>query len=51
MASEKSNKSDGAVNPSAKSKEKDLKTEGPLSEKDEVKNAERNMAKRLKKKP
>jgi hypothetical protein len=42
-------KSNGAVKPSA-SKEKELKTEGPLSEKDEVKKAEQKMNKALKKK-
>jgi hypothetical protein len=42
-------KSSGAVKPST-SKEKELKTEGPLSEKDEVKKAESKMAKAAKKK-
>ncbi|MBD1366253.1 hypothetical protein IDJ77_20745 [Mucilaginibacter sp. ZT4R22] len=42
-------KSDGAVKPAA-SKEKELKTEGPLSEKDEVKKAESEMTKAAKKK-
>ncbi|WP_166727624.1 hypothetical protein [Mucilaginibacter gilvus] len=50
MSTEKSTgKSSGAVKPSA-SKEKDLKTDGPLSEKDEVKKAESKMAKAAEKK-
>lgn len=42
------NKSNGAINPAA-SKQKELKTEGPLSEKDEVKKAERALGKAIKK--
>ncbi|MEO7211390.1 hypothetical protein [Mucilaginibacter sp.] len=49
MSTEKSTgKSSDAVKPSA-SKEKELKTEGPLSEKDEVKKAEQQMNKTAKK--
>lgn len=41
-------KSKGA-NKSSASKQKELKTEGPLSEKDEVKKAERALGKAIKK--